>query len=324
MAAVAGGPGAALPAPVAAVLRAAPSGWPVVAVEAADRGDWGLVAATVAGLAAVAAAALTLWAVLLRRPVARAVVRGRRDGSWRPATALGAVVGKEVRTWSRDLVRIHFLAFCLVYAVTYALLPLLIDVTDYLPLTGVFAVALAVGSSAHLHSSDGTALWQTLMLPGSVRADIRGRQLAWLLVVTPPAVLLTVAGVAWHGEARLAAWATGLLPVVLGAGAGLLVLMSVRMPIRMADPHRRGSNPGSDGGGISGLVWLALLGLVVLTSPVLTLLVLGTVRDSAPLLWLATPAGAVLGGLLAWGLGRLAAGHLSRRGPELLAKLGTA
>ena len=65
------------------------------------------------------------------------------------------------------------------------LLPLLIDVTDYLPMTGVFWCVLAVGCSAHLHSSDGTGAVADAALPGVERADIRGRQLAWLLVVGP-------------------------------------------------------------------------------------------------------------------------------------------
>ncbi|MEV4537960.1 hypothetical protein AB0J82_29690 [Asanoa sp. NPDC049518] len=322
IAAITGGPETALPAFIADKLRLAPSGWPVVAIEAAARGDWALVAAAVAGLVGCIALALGAWASLLHRPVNPTVIRGARWRGWRPATAAAAVRGKELRTWGRDLIRIHFLSFALVYVLTYVLLPLLINVTDYLPMAGVFFVAFTAANCAHLHSSDGTALWQTLLAPGAERADIRGRQRAWLLLVAPPAVAMTAAGAIWHGKADMLAWAVGLLPLVLGAGAGLLVLISVFLPVRVADPHKRGSNPGSDGAGFSGIVWLALIAQAVLAAPSLTLLITGTVRDDELLRWAAAPVSLVLGVVLFWGLGRLAIGRLANRGPELLAKLG--
>lgn len=321
IAAITGGPETALPPVIADKLRLAPSGWPVVAIEAAGRGDWALVAAVVAGLVAIIAAALAGWALLLHRPVSRTVIRGARWRGWRPASPLAAVLGKELRTWRRDMVRIHFLSFSLVYALTYTLLPLLINVTDYLPMTGVFFAVLAAGSSAHLHSSDGTAVWQTLLAPGAERADIRGRQRAWLLVVAPLAVALTTVGLIWHGRWDMVPWAVGLLPVVLGGGAGLLILISVLMPMRIVDPHLRGNNPGSDGAGIAGIVWLSLLALAVMSSPAMALLITGTVRHSELLRWSAAPVSVLLGVALAWGFGQLAISRLSRRGPELLAKL---
>ena len=155
------------------------------------------------------------------------------------------------------------------------------------------------------------------------RADVRGRQLVWLLSVAPLTVLLTAVGVAVNGRADIASWATGLLPVVLGAGAGLVVLVSTYVPIRITDPHRRGSNPGQDGGAIAGLVWLGIGSLVVLSAPVLVLLGLGQARHDQALMWTATPAGIALGVAVAWGFGRLAGRRLTRKGPELLAKIGT-
>lgn len=325
IAAIAGGTDVALPPSVSDTLRLAPSGWPVVAVEAAGRGDWLPVLGAVSGLAAVVAAALTVWSLLLRRPTTPAVVSGpRRVSVWRPASRLAAIVGKERRTWGRDVLRIHFLVFALAYALTYTLLPLLISVTSFLPMTGVFLVVLAVGCSAHLHSSDGTGLWQTLMAPDAARVDIRGRQLAWVLLVGPIATVLTAAGALWHGKADLLPWAAALLLFTLGAGAGLFILISVFMPMRMADPHLRGDNPGRDGGGIAGVIWVALLALAVLSAPVMTLLIAGTVRDDGTLRWLAVPVGAGLGALIAWGFGRIAHRRLAGRGPELLAKLGAA
>ncbi|HEV7711205.1 MAG TPA: hypothetical protein VGP16_23655, partial [Asanoa sp.] len=216
IAAITGGPETALPPFIADKLRLAPSGWPIVAIEAAGRGDWAVVVAATAGLVALIAAVLAGWALLLHRPVAPTVIRAARWRGWRPASPLAAVLGKELRSWRRDMIRIHFLTFSLVYALTYTLLPLLINVTDYLPMTGVFFVVLAAGSSAHLHSSDGTALWQTLLAPDAQQADIRGRQRAWLLIVAPPAIALTAIGLIWHGKADMVPWAVGLLPLVLG------------------------------------------------------------------------------------------------------------
>lgn len=317
IAAFGGDAGGPLPAGFAHGLRVAPSGWPVAAVEAAGRGQWGVALATLAGLAAIVALAVLGWGHLLRRPQPTPVITSGTTREWAPATTVAAVMGKELRTWSRDLVRIHFLTFALVYAVTYTLLPLAIGSTDYLPMTGVFGLALAAGCSAHLYSSDGTALWQTLLAPGNERADVRGRQLAWLVLVGPPAVVLTAIGAIAHGGLTMVHWAMALLPVMLGAGVGLMLLISVYVPIRMTDPHQRGSNPGRDGGSLAGLVWLVLPVLAVAAAPVIALVAVG-------LPWVGVAAGFVIGALLAWGLGRLAYRRLGTHGPELLAKVGGA
>ncbi|MEU1841528.1 hypothetical protein [Micromonospora chersina] len=317
IAAFGGNAGGPLPAGFAHGLRVAPSGWPVAAVEAAGRGQWGAALAALAGMAAIVAMAVLVWARLLRRPQPAPVITPGTTQAWAPPTTVRAVMGKELRTWSRDLVRIHFLTFALVYAVTYALLPLAIGSTDYLPMTGVFGLALAAGCSAHLYSSDGTALWHTLLAPGNERADVRGRQLAWLVLVGPPAVVLTALGAVAHGEMTMVHWAAALLPVTLGAGVGLMLLISVYVPIRMTDPHRRGSNPGHDGGSLAGLVWLVLPVLAVAAAPAIVLVAVGPP-------WVGVAAGFAIGGLLAWGLGRLAYRRLGTHGPELLAKVGKA
>jgi ABC-2 type transport system permease protein len=146
--------------------------------------------------------------------------------------------------------------------------------------------------------------------------DVRGRQLAWLIVTAPVAVLLTVAGLIWPGAgAGLAPWAVALLPVAIGGGAGLVVLISVLLPVRMPDPHRRAAHPGQDGGAISGMVWLTLGALAVLALPVVAVLIW------TPVTWTAVPVGVLTGAGAAWGLGRWAYRRLERRGPELLARI---
>jgi ABC-2 type transport system permease protein len=321
--------GAGVPASVARVLRILPSGWPLVAVEAAGRGAGLPAVGALAGLAGLIVVAVLGWAGLLDRPATAPVTHLRRRLPLsRPArtggSAFGAVVRKELRTWWRDLVRIHYLGFALTYGLVFVSMPLLVGLSDLLPLAGLVAATMLVSCSAHLYSSDGTGLWLTLMVPGAERADVRGRQVAWLLHAAPVAVLFTLAGLVGAVHWWTLPWVTALLPVVLGGGAGLIVLVSVLVPVRMADPHRRGGNPGSDGGPIGGLIWLTLGLLAVVSAPTTALLWYGVRAGSPTLLWSATPVGVASGVLLAWGLGRLAHRRLARRGPELLARLGQA
>ncbi len=328
-----------LPGGLATVLRALPSGWPVVAVEAADRGDWLLALGALAGLAALTGLALVLWTRLLERPAPVTVTRPTgaaqpaldRSGAARLAGTpgrsggvLGAVVGKELRTWSRDLVRIHFLTFALAYGLVFALFPAPFGLTEFLPFTGVIVALMIASCSAHLYSSDGTALWLTLMMPGVARADVRGRQLAWLLTAGPVAIGLTLIGLLGSGHWWAAPWLAALVPAVLGAGAGLVVLVSVFVPVRMPDPHRRGNNPGQDAGPISGLIWLMLGLLAAAATPSFAITMTGAITGNGALLWAGAPVGLATGVLLAWGLGRVAHRRLATRGPELLHRIGTA
>jgi ABC-2 type transport system permease protein len=316
-----------VPPVLATVLRALPSGWPLAAVEAAGRGQWATAGAALAGLGALALTLHWAWARLLRRPAAAPSPQprgGRSAGRVWPGGRLGAVLGRELRTWSRDFIRIHFLTFAVVYGVVYVVLPLFIGSTGYFPLTGIIVVTLAAACSAHLHSSDGTALWLTLMVPGAERRDVRGRQLAWLVAVGPIGIGLTVAGVLVSGHHWTWPVVSALLPAVLGAGAGVLVLLSVYAPVRVPDPHRRGNTPGQDTGAVAAVVWPALILTVLGAAPALAVVVAGTVRGEPLLQWAATPVGVLTGVALAWGLGRLASRRLATRGPELLQRLGTA
>ncbi|HEX2774467.1 MAG TPA: hypothetical protein VHN18_18835 [Micromonosporaceae bacterium] len=314
-----------LPPVLATALRTLPSGWPLVAVEAAGRGQWALATAGLVGLAALTLGLHEAWARLLRRPATPTSLRGGRSRRWAwPSGRLGSVIGRELRTWSRDFIRIHYLAFALAYGVVYVLLPLFIGSTGYFPLTGIIVVTLAAACSAHLYSSDGTALWLTLVVPGAERTDVRGRQLAWLAVVAPLGVGLTVAGVLISGHHWTWPVVAALLPAVLGAGAGALVLLSVYAPVRVPDPHRRGSTPGQDTGAVAAVVWPALILTALGAAPALAVVVAGTVRGEPLLQWTATPVGVLTGVALAWGLGRLAGRRLAARGPELLQRLGAA
>ena len=298
-----------IPPVVTTMTRYLPSGWGTVAVEAAASADWTRVSAALGGLALLVVLLLAAWAVLLTRRAgaSKAATRGRRP--IQATTASGAVLAKELRTWSRDLVRTHQLTFAFAYGVFFAAAPLLMGWTGMLPWAGPVFVVMAAAMSANLYGTDGTALWLTLMTPGA--RDVRGRQHAWLLTVAPVALVLTVSLAAVTGGP----WPMllAVLPALLGGGAGLVPLVSVYGLIPGTDPHRRGGNPlrsTEDDGAVTGTVYAVL---------VLTALTAAPAAIAAGFLgWAGVAVGALTGALCYWGFGLLAERRLLERGPELL------
>ncbi|QBD76636.1 hypothetical protein EPA93_11735 [Ktedonosporobacter rubrisoli] len=76
--------------------------------------------------------------------------------------------------------------------------------------------------AGNIYAFDGSALWLNLEVPDSERSDVRGRQLAWLLLVAPITLLLSciftlVSQQAWP-------WVLALVPALLGGAVGLLPL----------------------------------------------------------------------------------------------------
>jgi hypothetical protein len=59
-------------------------------------------------------------------------------------------------------------------------------------------------------------------MPSGERANVRGRQLAWLMLFSPMTLLLTGAGMAADGHPDLRPWALAATFALLGGGAGLL------------------------------------------------------------------------------------------------------
>lgn len=53
----------------------------------------------------------------------------------------------------------------------------------------LWLVSFCALNTGNLCGFDGTALWHTLVTPHATRADVRGRQWGWVLVVGPLAVL---------------------------------------------------------------------------------------------------------------------------------------
>lgn len=320
-----------LPATVSTALRAIPSGWGVVAVDAAGRGDWPLALGALFGLAALIGLLLLVWSALLVRrtttvPTGQEVRSGaslpdRLRRRFLPATGTGAVVAKELSSWSRDLMRVYNLSFALCYSVLFCLAPLLLGSPVMLPFVGALVVVMTAANSANLYGFDGSALWLTVMTPGVARTDVRGRQWAWLLTIAPLSLALTLTLTAASGQTWAWPWVLALLPALLGGGAGLVTLIAVTALVPGTDPHKRSSNPlnfGENEAGLIGLAYLMLL-LVPLTAlPAAGIVAAGMLNDNPLLLWSGLPVGLASGLLCAWFFGHLAALRLAARGPELL------
>ncbi|MFL6122455.1 hypothetical protein [Actinophytocola sp.] len=307
-------------APVlSAVLRWSPSGWGTVAVSS----SWGVAVACLAGLAALDAVLLVAWGALLTRGTTRVaatagVVRQRAFGS---RTPLGAVVNKELRTWARDVRRRVALLSTLVVAAATTVGPLLSGGGRPSPFAGLFVVAFGALMSGNLYGMDGSAMWHTLVVPGAEVADVRGRQVAWLVVVGPLALLFAIVLPAVTDPGALP-WTLGLVPALLGGGAGMVVLLSViagyAMPDRKASPFASGGSPGL-ARALTQIGITLLLAVAVL--PVVAVVFVGSLLGAPVVAWLGVPVGVGLGVLLFWWWGGIAVRRFVAKGPELLAEV---
>lgn len=286
------------------LFRALPSGWAVVAVEAAQNGDWLLASGALAGLAALIVALLAVWAVLLRQRLitrpARSGVRARATATV-PGTPLQSVLRKELLTWRRDYTRASFTYFAFFFSVFVCAYPAMVGIYGLLPFIGGMFAVTAAGSTANLYGLDGSALWLTLTRPDASRADVRGRQLAWLLLIGPIALLATVVPVALTGQWAQLPLALGITAAAVGAGAGLLVLHSVYRLMPMTDPHKRGDDMFDHE-----MNWLQFV-----------IVFIGVAACAATAL-IGWPLAILTGAVAYWGLGWLAAQRLRSHGAELL------
>lgn len=296
----------------AGVLRALPSGWPGDAVDAAHRGQWPLMTAALLGPVALAALIAAAWPGILRRRMTLSAgaahhAERRRTRRLLPATPVGAVAGKEIRLWLRDPVRVTCLLIAVIVGVGVALIPwLATGHSQLLPFAGPLTVIIAGAVATNLYGNDGTSLWLTVVTPRAAAADIRGRQLAWLLLVAPFAVTETVVLTAWSGQHALWPWAAVLLVALLGGAAGLAALGSVIA----VQPPDDGGNPTPTW---SLKVHLSLYAVCLTAAPAVALLTAGTVSHDPALAW----AGVAVAALTAVGcevfLGRAAVRRLQAR-----------
>jgi ABC-2 type transport system permease protein len=307
---------------LSAVLRSSPSGWGTVAVSS----SWVVAVACLVGLAAVNLLLLVVWGTLLARRTTRVAavagtVRKRAFGS---RTPLGAVVNKELRTWVRDVRRRVALLSMLVVALITSFGPLLSGDDGPEPFGGLAVVLFGALLAGNLYGMDGSSMWHTLVVPGAELVDVRGRQVAWLVIVGPVTLLFAILMPALSDPATYP-WVLGLAPALLGGGAGLVVVLSVftayAMPDQKASPFAAGSSPGL-ARGLTQIGITLLLAVAVL--PVVAVVLAGDLLDQPVLRWLGVPVGIGLGVLFFWWWGGIAVRRFSTRGPELLAQVAKA
>lgn len=313
-------------------LRALPSGWAPYSVQAAAEGRWWFGLLPLAGLAALAALLWQAWAVLLRRRLTTTAAPdapvGERAGAARwerliPPTPVGAVVLKELRTWWRDGRRRAALLPLMLIGVVLPIFLGLQNGAAGVPFAGVFVVWLAAMASANMYAFDGTALWHTLVIPGAARADVRGRMIAWLLVVAPLAVILTLVLPGALGRWQMYPWVVATLPVVLGVGVATAIFLSAYAAYPL--PQQRG-NPFAANSGNPGcaraLVQLAVgLGQLLVSLPVLGIVGLGAYLHNGLIQWSALPVGIALGVGAALLSVRIVTARVETHGPELLSEV---
>ncbi|SDY83095.1 ABC-2 type transport system permease protein [Amycolatopsis xylanica] len=315
------------------VTRALPSGWGAVAVRAAGDGQWTTVLLLAAAMVVLLAGLLLAWAKLLARrvthPAYHGVAKSRAKRTGRallPATPLGAVVGKELRSWWRDARRRTTMFSAMLVGPVIMIGPSLYDgsAATFASGAGVclaFYVPLYTGN---LYGFDGSGFWHTLLTPGAIRADVRGRQLAWLLIVGSVGLACCLVLPAATGHPSTYPLVLSLFAVLVLAGAGSVALQSAMAPYPLPD-QRKTSNPFATGGNAGCAKILPLLGMELLaaltTIPVIILEVFGRTQDLPVLRWLEIPVGIAIGGAFYWYWGKSAVARLTATGPEILAEL---
>jgi ABC-2 type transport system permease protein len=302
---------------VAGPLRGLPSGWALAAVEAAGRGDFAAAAGILSALTALCGILLACWVVLLPLTTGARVRYGAARAPLPPAGRLMTAVRKELRSWTRDRLRVGMWTFAVAYGLFFCLFPLAVGFTAMMPFAGLVFATMAAATAANLYGVDGTALWATLLAPGAEKVDVRARQFGWLVAVGPVAAVLTIALTGAFTVLSGQTWAwpyvIALLPAVLGGGAGLVILVSVVILTPGTDPHKRGNNPlsiGQRNGENVGVVYLMLVSVPLSAAPAFLATWLGS--------WWGLPVGLATGTLWFWLFGLIAQRRLAARGPELL------
>ena len=252
-------------------------------------------------------------ASLIPRPLARLA---------RP-TVFGAILARESRFWWRDPRRRASLVSILMAS---AILPIALTLASGFPgeagrsVSGLpfgFAITMAGTMGGMLLGNqfafDGNAFAAQLLgtVPG--RVELRARAAALAVVAVPAQIAVVVAVTVLAGAPGQVVPALGMLAASFGSALAVASVLSVLAPYALPDS----SNPfalNSGGGSAKGmLAVVAILGTLVVCTPVVVAAVL--LPDAG---WVVLAIGLVYGGVATW-LGTVIAGDvLDRRGPEIL------
>ncbi|GAB2595642.1 hypothetical protein GCM10027067_03240 [Pseudactinotalea suaedae] len=312
---------------VAGVLAWLPSSWALNAASAAGAGE-GLAVLGWLGLLLVAVVVLVVLAMMLlrtevdggtarrrRRPAGSRVLTGRPV---LPQSATGAVLGKELRQWWRDPWRSLELRSSIWAGITIGVFALTAPWgRDFAPLAGLVVAFMVALGGCNLYGQDGTALWMTIVgrREDTVRADVRGRQLATILLFALPALAVSALFTLITGSAWVWALVAAMLPALFGVASGVSVLLSAIGVSPGVDPRRR-VGPNDAGGDLSLQAQVAMWGTTLLVAPTVAAIVLsltGVLGTPGQPPWWAVLVGVLNGVVAFWLLGKAAIAYLDRR-----------
>ncbi|WP_420111557.1 hypothetical protein [Pseudactinotalea sp.] len=316
-----------------AVLAWLPSSWALNATAATEVDDvpaslgWlGLLVLAVAVL--LAAAALLLRTDVdggrvkqRRRPVGSRVLHARPV---LPTSATGAVLGKELRQWWRDPWRALELRSSIWTGVVVGVFALAAPwARDLAPLAGLVVAFMVALGGCNLYGQDGSALWLTIVgqREDTVRADVRGRQLATIVLFALPAVLVSVVFVLFTDSPWAWPIVAAMLPALFGVASGVSVLMSAVGVSPGVDPRRR-VGPNDAGGEMGIQLQVAMWSTVLLVGPTIAVAIVGVTGGLGSLWpWWALATGILNGVAGFWLLGSAAIGYLRPRLPTVFSQI---
>jgi ABC-2 type transport system permease protein len=308
------------------VLMHAPSGWSLSAIGSFAARDWSAAVLFTSLLLLAMLALGYVWLSVFERQLARPQSSRTAAGTitplkrW-PQSARWAIVRRELLAWRRDYTRSSLVFFAFFYSIFVCLYPAQPGLLALLPFAGILFAISAAGSTANGYGMDGSMLWQLLTTPLALRHDVRGRQITWLIIITPVACVLTLAGLLYVEYAH--AWwpmVSGVLVAALGAGAGLSVLVAVRYVIPLGDPHVRGEDA-NENSVEWGQFMLTVVGAIAAAAIPAAMWWLGAKLHLDWVMWAALPIGIAVGLAAYWLLGLLAIRHLQQVGPQILQAL---
>lgn len=317
---------AALPAPAQEVMLLAPTGWGLAAIYAATEHMATPVGVILplAGLVLGGVGFRYLWIALTIRALTGFPARAFSGMTARPSGRcsrplplwggpVAAVVLREIKTWWRDPHRRLGLGHSWM---TPGLMLLFVLPTSWswaAPFIGVIAALVGAMAAVNTYALDGTALWHILTAPGAIRSDVRGRQLAWFLLIGAPIIAATalvtvVVGSPWWPVA------TAITVAAVGISSGASVVFGLIMPGIGTDARWRIT--ASDGAGIAAAGQWTIFASVAFTALVPVIAVAVAWPGAPAVVIVGTGALVALAG--AWLLAMIAERQLQRSGAALV------
>jgi ABC-2 type transport system permease protein len=323
-------------ASIADVVRLTPFGWPSDALGRASTGALLVPLVELIGTAALVVVAIRTWALLLERALtevsehedqmshAQPLVSTETEG---PVSSLTATFVKERRYFSRHpRYRVQVMSQATVLVLGGA--PFLGAIVDREPTAVLFGCipALTAGvTGANLLGPDGRALWAEYLALPSLTPLLRGRSLTFGLLGVAAATLLTVGSAIWTGGWQFIPAALGAAIGMALTGAGVGSITSVLAPSLY--PDDQATNPFATSAPGSGCLPAAITFAGVLVGLVLCgpiLYGLAAARDADEAIVLVTGLAPLYGIALWFATTAVAGRRIERRGPELVAFLGSA